>query len=165
MLASSVATNLTFILPPFCYFSLFFCHVPVLVVAYICGTWCAFLINSSNMILIFNRDWWATFSSPSELRWRVRQALEKFKPPKTKKSESLFGDGSYSKMKNDLTLKPEWKLSQVPNKNKDFLSISKYSYKDNSFQKIHKVGSLLGPIIRSRCSVWHLLSRKALVIH
>ena len=85
------------------------------------------------------------YAQADELRWKVSQALEKWKPPKPNiskgewlavkslqgnkninlpadknnvtvvmdKVEFLIGNGSYSKVKMDTTLKTERKLSQV----------------------------------------------------
>ena len=110
-----------------------------------------------------------------ELRWKVRQALEKSKPPKpniskterqalkslqdddsiiilpadkgnatvvmdrleySNKLADLIGNGGYSKVKKDPTLKTERKLSQILGKNKDLIPQTKYRQLIQHYSKL-----------------------------
>ena len=141
-----------------------------------------------------------------EIRWKVRQALEKPKPPKpniskterkafkslqddnriiilpadkgnatvvmdrveyTNKLADLISNGGYCKVKKDLTLKMERKMSLILGKNKDLIPQTKYKQLIQHYskvphiyglQKIHKNGIPLRPIVSNRGSAYHPLS-------
>ena len=142
-----------------------------------------------------------------ELKWRVRQALEKSKPPKpniskterqalksqeddnsiiifpadngdatvvmdrmeySNKLADLISNGGYCKVKKDLTLKTERKLSQILGKNQDLIPQTKYrqliQYYSNlphiyGLPKIHKDDISLRPMVSNQGSACHPLSR------
>ena len=80
----------------------------------------------------------------------------------------LIGNGGYSKVKKDPTLKTERKLSQILGKNKDLIPQTKYRQLIQHYSKlphiyglpkIHKNGIPLRPIVSNRGSACHPLSR------
>ena len=79
----------------------------------------------------------------------------------SKKLVDLIGNGGYYKVKKDLTLKTERKLSQILGKNKDLIPQTKYRQLIHHYsklphiytlQKIHKDGIPLRPIVSNRGS-------------
>ena len=107
-----------------------------------------------------------------ELRWKVRQALEKSKPPKPNISNTerlaikslqdhdniiilladkgnatlvmadLIGNGDSCKVKKDPTLKTERKLSQISSKNKDVILQIKYRQPTQLYSKLPHICGL-----------------------
>ena len=79
----------------------------------------------------------------------------------------LIGNGGYSKVKKDLTLKTEKKLSQILGKNKDLIPQTKYRQLIQHYSKlphiyglpkIHKDDISLRPVVSNRGSACHPLS-------
>ena len=75
------------------------------------------------------------------------------------KLTDLIGNGGYSKIKKDSTLKTERKLSKILGKNKDLISQTKYRQLIRHYSKlphiyglpkIHKNGIPLRPIVSNR---------------
>ena len=86
----------------------------------------------------------------------------------THKLADLIGNGGYTKVKKDPTLKTERKLSQILGKDKDLIPQTKYRQliQHNSklphiygLPEFHKNGILLRPIVSNRGSACHPLSR------
>ena len=84
------------------------------------------------------------------------------------KLADLIGNGGYSKVKKDPTLKTERKLSQISGKNKGLTPQTKYRQLIQHYSKlshiygllkIHKNGISLRPIVSNRGSACHPLSR------
>ena len=93
----------------------------------------------------------------------VMDSLEYFN-----KLADLIGNGGYYKVKKDLTLKTERKLSQILVKNKDLIPQTKYRQLIQHYSKlphiyglpkIHNDGIPLRPIVSNRGSACHPLSR------
>ena len=55
------------------------------------------------------------------------------------KLADLIGNGGYCKVKKDLTLKTERKLSQIPGKNKDLIPQTKYRQLIQHYSKLYMV--------------------------
>ena len=79
----------------------------------------------------------------------------------------LIGNGCYCKVKKDLTLKTERKLSQILGKNKDLIPQTKYRQLIQHYSKlphlyglpkIHKDGIPLSPVVNNHGSACHPLS-------
>ena len=83
------------------------------------------------------------------------------------KLANLIDNGGYNKVKKDLILKTERKLSQILGKNKDLIPQTKYRQLIQHYSKlphiyglpkIHKNGIPLRPIVSNRGSACHPLS-------
>lgn len=66
-------------------------------------------------------------------------AINKLKYPT--KLASVHKDGSYSKIKKNLTLKTETKLSQILNKNNDYFAVDKYRQLTQYYSKLRHIYS------------------------
>ena len=83
------------------------------------------------------------------------------------KLADMIGNGGYCKVKKDLILKMERKLSHILGKNKDLIPQTKYRQLIQHYSKlphiygllkIHKNGIPLRPIVSNQGSACHLLS-------